>query len=233
MRLGIMQPYFMPYLGYFQLMNLVDKYVIYDNIQYTKKGWINRNRILVNNKDHYITLPLRKDSDYLDIKDRYLSDSWQNDKQKIINKIIEAYRKAPYFKQCIDTIQQCINYKEDNLFKFIYSSINILREYLDINTPIVISSSIDIDHSLKSEDKVLSICKSQEASEYINAIGGQELYSKERFILNDINLSFIKMDPVIYNQNTKEFLPYLSIIDVIMFNGQEKTKQMLYQFSLI
>ena len=87
MKVGIMQPYFFPYIGYFQLMNAVDEFVVYDNIEFTKKGWINRNRILVNGKDAFITISLKKDSDYLDVRDRYLADSWSSDRVKMLNRM--------------------------------------------------------------------------------------------------------------------------------------------------
>jgi hypothetical protein len=98
MKLAIMQPYIFPYIGYFQLINTVDKFVVYDNIQFTKKGWINRNRILINGKEEYITLPLKKDSDYLNIDQRVLSDVFKEQRNKILRKINESYKKAPGFK---------------------------------------------------------------------------------------------------------------------------------------
>ncbi len=98
MKVAIMQPYFLPYIGYFQLINAVDKFVIYDNIEFTKKGWINRNRILVNGKDEFISLPITKASDFLHANQRYLASNFENEKNKILRKIKESYRKAPYFK---------------------------------------------------------------------------------------------------------------------------------------
>src|SRR5438445_505000 len=98
MRIGIMQPYFFPYIGYFQLINAVDEFVVYDNIEFTKKGWINRNRILVNGKDAYITIPLKKDSDYLNVNERWLADVWTVERKKLLNRITESYRKAPYYE---------------------------------------------------------------------------------------------------------------------------------------
>jgi len=115
MQLGIMQPYFFPYIGYFQLMNAVDEFVVYDNIEFTKKGWINRNRILVNGQDSFITLPLKKDSDYLDVRDRYLADSWTSEKIKMLNRIKGSYRKAIQFDFVYPVIEKCILYDESNL----------------------------------------------------------------------------------------------------------------------
>jgi hypothetical protein len=233
MKLAIMQPYFFPYIGYFQLINSVDKFIIYDNIQYTKKGWINRNRILVNKKDQLITLPLKKDSDYLNIVERELSESWEIDKNKILNVIKSSYNKAPYFQDTFKLISKCLNNPETNLFKFIYDNIISINNYLEIKTPIVISSTIDIDHTLKSQDKVLSLCKSQNADIYINSIGGTELYDKEIFKNNNIKLNFLKSNSIQYKQFNNEFIPWLSIIDVMMFNSKQQIKEYLNNYTLI
>ena len=233
MRLAIMQPYFMPYIGYFQLINSVDKFVIYDNIQYTKKGWINRNRILANGKDQLITLPIKKDSDYLNVVERELSESWDKDKSKMLNVIKASYNKAPYFQETFELISKCLNNPEANLFRFIYDSIVLINDHLEIKTPIVISSTIDADHTLKSQDKVLSLCKEQNADIYINSIGGVELYDKETFKQNNIKLNFIKSNPIQYKQFNNEFVSWLSIIDVLMFNSKEQIKEYLNNYTLV
>jgi hypothetical protein len=233
MKLAIMQPYFMPYIGYFQLINSVDEFVIYDNIQYTKKGWINRNRILANGRDQLITLPLKKDSDYLNVVERKLSELWEKDKNKMLNVIKSSYSKAPYFKESFDLISKCLNNPEENLFKFIYDSIIFINDFLEIKTPIVISSTINANHALKSQDKVLSLCKSQNANVYINSIGGVELYDKEIFKQNNIELNFIKSNPLQYKQFNNEFVSWLSIVDVMMFNSKEQIKEYLNSYTLI
>jgi hypothetical protein len=233
MKLAIMQPYFMPYIGYFQLINSVDQFIIYDNIQYTKKGWINRNRILVNGNDQLITLPIKKDSDYLNVVERELSESWGKDKNKMLNVIKSSYSKAPYFQETFELISKCLNNPEINLFKFIYDSIVLINDYLEIKTPIVISSTINADHTLKSQDKVLSLCKAQNVDVYINSIGGVELYDKETFKQNNIELNFIKSNPIQYKQFNNEFISWLSIIDVLMFNSKEEIKKYLNNYTLI
>lgn len=231
MKLGIMQPYFLPYIGYFQLLNAVDKYVIYDNIQYTKKGWINRNRILQNGKDLMITIPLEKNSDYLDVKERYLSVGF--DKKKLLNQIRESYRKAPYCEQVIPLIERIVNFDDNNLFHYIDNSVREICRYLEINTEIIISSSLGIDHSLKGQDKVIAICKELKATDYYNAIGGQELYSPEEFKKENINLHFISSGPIEYKQFANEFVPWLSILDVMMFNSLEDIHRILDNYELI
>ncbi len=233
MKIAIMQPYFFPYIGYFQLINAVDEFVIYDNIEYTKKGWINRNRILENNKDVFITLPLKKDSDYLFVRDRYLADSWRKDKKKLLNKITENYKKAKFFNNIIGLFENCINFESENLFDFIYKSLITINEYLEIKTKITISSTIEINHNLKSVNKVIEICKVKKAHTYINPIGGLELYSKENFLNNKINLFFLKTISCEYKQFENQFIPFLSILDVMMFNTKEEIKEMLNQYELI
>jgi hypothetical protein len=232
MRLAIMQPYFMPYIGYFQLINSVDEFVVYDNIEFTKKGWINRNRILANGRDLTITVPLKKDSDYLNIVERKLADIWISERKKMLNRIIELYRKATYFKVAFPVVEQCILFEGENLFDFIYSSIRRVNEYLDINTKILIASTLLMDHSLSAEKKVIAICKTLKAGNYINPIGGLELYSKEVFKQEGIDLQFLKPDQISYKQFQNEFVPWLSIIDVIMFNSKDEIKQMLNLYSL-
>ena len=228
-----MQPYFFPYIGYFQLIKSVDEFVIYDNIQFTKKGWINRNRILVNHKDDYISLPLKKDSDYLNINQRFLSDTWSVDRKKFLNRIVESYRKAPHFESAFSLFEKCLMVDESNLFNFIYYSLKETLQFLSISTKITVSSTIEIDNSLKSEDKVLAICKAQNANTYINPIGGIELYSKERFERNGINLQFQKSNPINYLQYKNEFVPWLSILDVLMFNTKEEVKIFLNDYQLL
>lgn len=226
-KIAIMQPYFMPYIGYFQLINSVDEFILYDNIQFTKKGWINRNRILLNEKEYLITIPLKKDSDYLNVLERELSEQWIIEKKKMSALIENAYRKAPFFKQVIGIINDCLNCNEKNLFKFIYNSIISINNYLDIKTPISISSSINVDHSLKSKDKVVSLCKAKNARVYLNPIGGINLYEKKFFLNHDLELYFLKTKPFEYKQFSNDFVPWLSIIDVMMFNSQELIRNFL------
>jgi hypothetical protein len=234
MRTAVMQPYFMPYIGYFQLINAVDVFVVYDNIQFTKKGWFHRNRILVNGKNKMFSVPLRKESDYLYVAQRELADSFDNESKKIIRKIKAAYQKAPYYKEVIQLVEECFQRGSGNLFDFLHTSLKLLTQFLQIDTKIIISSAIDIDHTLKSQDKVVAICKNLNADIYINAIGGQDLYEVQAFGNNGIELHFIKTKSIKYKQFDNEFVPWLSIIDVMMFNSKERIKEYLnYYYSLI
>ena len=231
MRVGIMQPYFFPYIGYFQLIAAVDLFIVYDNIKYTKKGWINRNRMLQNGTDVMFSLPLKNASDYLEVRERELASDFNRD--KLLNQFKEAYRRAPYFKDIFPLVEQIVLYKDANLFRFLYHSIIRICQHLEITTEIRISSDIDIDHDLKNQDKVLALCSAVGATTYVNAIGGIELYSKETFRKSGIELNFIKSKPFEYPQLIESFIPWLSIIDVMMFNSLNVIKSRLAEFNLV
>jgi len=216
MNVGIMQPYFFPYIGYLQLIKSVDVFIVYDNIKYTKKGWINRNRMLHNGKDVLFSLPLKSDSDYLDVRERELSANFN--RNKLLNQFKGAYLRAPYIAQTFPLIEQIVRYEETNLFRFLHYSIAKICEHLGITTKISVSSDIAIDHNLKNQDKVIALCKAVGANTYVNAIGGMELYSKEIFWEQRIDLKFIRSKPFEYAQFGDAFVPWLSIIDVMMFN---------------
>ncbi len=230
---AIMQPYFLPYIGYWQLINSVDEFVVYDNIEYTKKGWFNRNRILEVNHDRLFTIPIKKDSDYLPVNQRYLSDDSEPEIARILRIIQNNYKKAPYFSQTYPVIEECFLFSSKNLFDYIFNSINVICRHLGIDTKISISSEIMIDHSLKSEKKVLAICKAKDTATYINSIGGMELYNAEEFRSKGIDLKFIKSKDIEYRQFNVPFVPWLSIIDVLMFNDIDHTRQMLEEYILL
>ena len=216
MKVAIMQPYFLPYIGYFQLIAAADVFIIYDNIKYTKKGWINRNRMLVNSTDAIFSLPLKKDSDTLDVVSRELSKDF--DRKKLLNQFRGAYASAPYFSDVFPLLERIVQCNESNLFRYIYNSVVEMCLLLDIKTEIRISSNISIDHNLKGQEKVLALCRATGASCYINAIGGTEIYSYQAFSAEGLDLKFIRSQSLDYPQFGNPFVPWLSIIDVLMFN---------------
>lgn len=230
-KIAIMQPYFLPYIGYWQLINAVDIFVIYDNIQYTKKGWFNRNRFLQNGKDSLFSIPLKKDSDFLNVDQRLISPDYN--RKKLIAQFKNAYVKASYVKEIMPFLEEIINYDEENLFKYIYNSVNKICEYLNIDTEIVISSTINIDNNLKAQDKVIAICNTLGATTYINPIGGISLYNKNDFMQKNLELKFIKPNEIQYKQFDNEFAPWLSIVDVLMFNSATKITKMIEAYELI
>lgn len=232
MRIGIMQPYFMPYIGYWQMINAVDYYVIYDDVNFIKGGWINRNRILMNNEAKLFSIQMDGASPNKLINEIGVSSNgiW---KKKMIKSIENCYSKAPYFENVFPIIKDIINNHEENMAKYLEYSIKKICEYLNIETKIVFSSNIQKNNSLKAQEKVIDICKILKATEYYNAIGGIDLYSKEEFEKNDINLKFMKSEDIIYEQYNNEFIASLSIIDVMMFNSIEEIKCFLEKFILV
>jgi hypothetical protein len=225
MRVAIMQPYFLPYIGYWQLIESVDVFVVYDNIKYTKKGWINRNRLLSNGKDVMFSLPLKKDSDSLDVVERELAADF--DSGKLLNQFKGAYHHTAWFKKTLQVLEEIVCYDERNLFRYIHHSIVSVCRHLGLNKTIKISSDIPVDHELKGQDKVLAICKALGGDTYINAIGGRELYSKEVFKDHGIDLKFISSLPFEYPQMGAPFVPWLSIADVMMFNSLEDVHRVI------
>ena len=229
MTLGIMQPYFMPYIGYWQLLAAVDTYVIYDDVNYIKKGWINRNHILVNNDKQMFTISLNGASQNKLINEITIADDFT----KLRKTIHMAYHKAPYYNDVMSLLDKIFSYQSSNLADFIANSIKLVCEYLDIQTKIIMSSDIEKDNSLKGQDKILEICKLLNADTYYNAIGGQELYDKSVFEKENIKLCFLKSDIPEYSQYKNAFVPGLSIIDVLMFNNPMQVNKMLIDYILV
>lgn len=232
-KIAIMQPYFLPYLGYFQLIKAVNVFVVYDNIKYTKKGWINRNRMLVDGKDVLFTIPLAASSDFLPVNEKYIAGDYPARKEKILAKIQQAYRKAPYCKAIFPVIEMIFNYNSRNLFDFVFNSIQKILELLKIQTELVISSTLAVDHASRGMDKVIAICKHLQAANYINPIGGISLYTGKEFKESGINLYFHNMNVVPYYQDAHPFVSHLSIMDVLMYNNLERVHEMLEQYKLL
>ena len=230
-KIAIMQPYFFPYIGYWQLINAVDIFVLYDDVNFIKKGWINRNNILLNKSKHLITIPLLNVS-----QNKHINECIISDDDKIINNIIKtinlAYRKAPYYNLVFPTLEKIIKTK-GSISNLVLKSVLWIKEYLNIDTEIILSSSIGKNNELKGQDKIIEIVKKINGNHYINAIGGQELYDKEIFNNNEIKLNFIKMKEIKYKQFNNEFVPNLSFIDVLMFNSPEEIKNMLGMYELV
>ena len=229
MKLGIMQPYFFPYIGYWQLMNEVN---IYDDVNYIKGGWVNRNRILMNGKPQYFNLPMIGAS-----PNKLIKEVQVNNDPKIIaknlNTIDVAYHKAPYFSDVFPLIKRCLECGMPDVASYIKASFEIINKYLGIETELLVSSSLRKDCSLKGQEKVISICKLLGADEYYNAIGGQSLYSSEEFNKFQLKLGFLKTNNISYEQTGGEFQPNLSIIDVMMFNSVEDIHRLLNDYVIV
>ncbi|MBP1629387.1 MAG: hypothetical protein H6Q15_280 [Bacteroidetes bacterium] len=218
----------MPYIGYFQLMKVVDKYVIYDDVNYIKGGWINRNNILINSEKRLFTIALDGASPNKKINEILIKDDFT----KFLRSLELSYHKAPYFEQGISLMRDILKFEDKNLSLFIGNSFRAISNYLDFNTEFLYSSKIEKDNELRAEKKVISICKSLGASEYYNAIGGKELYSKENFETNGLKLHFLKTNQIEYKQFGNVFVPNLSIIDILMFNSKAEINQFLDNYTL-
>lgn len=229
MKLGIMQPYFFPYIGYWQLIKAVDKYVVYDDVNYIKGGWINRNSFLINGQKKLFTIQLNGASSYKNINEIEIKDDFSSFRKMLqIN-----YGRAPFFKDCFQLIENILSYENKNLGMLLFNSIKLVSEYLDFDTDILLSAEIEKDNNLKGKEKVLQICKLLGADEYYNAVGGQELYDKSDFFNNGIKLSFVETNITPYKQFKNEFVGGLSIIDVLMFCSKGQVNELLGEYELI
>ena len=230
MRIAIMQPYFFPYIGYFQLVNSVDKFVFYDDVNFIKNGWINRNRILINGDANYLTINLKSASPNKLINEIEIIDN----RPKLAKTIQMAYKKAPYFENAWPVIKNCLEFDAEKLSEIAIFSVKAVSEYLGLQTRFEISSvSYPETKGLAKAERLIQICKKNNVTEYINPIGGKELYKKDEFENHNIPLSFIKSKDIEYNQFIKNFAPNLSIIDVMMFDSVEEIHSMLENFELV
>lgn len=232
MKLAIMQPYLFPYIGYFQLINIVDKFVFYDDVKFINKGFINRNRILVNLKSHLFTLPLLNANQNTLIKDLKLAvtEKW---KFKFLKTIEFAYKKAKYFNIVFPSIEAVINLRSKFLFEWHLISFHLITNFLAIRTILTQSSTNYNNQHLKGQMRILDICIQENCQQYINAEGGRSLYDKNVFEKVGIELSFLKAGDIIYKQFKNEFVPCLSIIDVLMFNSADQIGNLLNKYELI
>ncbi len=224
-----MQPYLFPYLGYFQLINVADKFVLYDDVNYIKKGWINRNNIIINGQKKLLTISLASASQNKLINEIEISDNFN----KFLKTLKLNYSKAPFFKPTMALIEKVILYENRNLSLFIKNSLEIILDYLNITSELFLSSDIKKNNALKGQHKIIAICKELNATAYINPIGGIELYNKDYFNQNNIKLYFIKTSYTTYNQFSTKFEPFLSIIDILMHNSPVRISQMMNDFILL
>lgn len=232
MKIGIMQPYFMPYIGYWQLMNAVDRYVIYDDVNFIKGGWINRNKILVQGEAKYFNVQMAGAGSSKKINEIFVENKKEIQEKKL-RILISAYSRAPYFKSVYPIMQDIILNKTDSLSEYLTDSIKIIHDFLAMKSVIQISSQIEKDNEKHGTEKVIDICQKLNADTYYNAVGGQSLYSFSEFKKKGIVLKFLKTKPIQYKQYGDKFIPNLSIIDVMMFNSRERIKEYLYDYDLI
>ena len=243
MTLAIMQPYFLPYIGYMQLLNAVDTFVFYDDVAFINRGWVNRNRLLANGRELLFTIPLKDASQNRLINEIALSDEpkWRD---KLLRTIEQSYRKAPQFAEVMPMTERMIRFQSPDrsdvsrsdvsVADYCFHSFSELTAYLGITTRLVASSSIYENSHLKAQERILDICRQEGAERYINPIGGMELYKPEPFAQLGCELRFIQPNLVAYPQlGTANFVPWLSILDILMNNTPAATLDLLLDFNLI
>ena len=229
-----MQPYIFPYIGYFQLINAVDKFVFYDDVNFIKQGWINRNKILVSGKEFLFTVPIQNISSNRKINETEISlhqfDKWQ---KKFLKTLNSSYTKAPHYDEVMSLIQNVFNEEQNNISSLAINSIRIVCDYLHIGTKFKLSSEKYSDsQGMVKADRLIDICKKNNSTEYLNPIGGMEIYTKEDFAEKGIDLKFLATNKTEYKQFGNDFIPNLSIIDVMMFNSVEEIRKMLDEYIL-
>jgi hypothetical protein len=227
-----MQPYFFPHIGYFQLLECSNIFVILDDVQHIQRGWVNRNRILINQEPHWLTYSVQKASRDFFINQRYYVED-PSERAKIMCNIASAYRKAPHFIEIYPFLLEIMNFNSSNVSEFNTNLIRCLAGFLEIECQILLSSELDKDNSLKGEDRIIDINRCLGSSHYVNPIGGIPLYDKQHFTECGLELSFLQPENIHYPQLKKPFVPFLSIIDVLMFNGISGTSKLLTKYHLI
>lgn len=232
-RLSIMQPYIFPYIGYFHLIEATDKIVFYDDVNYIKRGWINRNRILLNNSDFLFTIPVEKASQNKMINEiKPLIDS--NFTDKFFAQIETAYKKAPHYNTVVEILKQVFSIHYESIADLAINSIISVYNFLDKDIEWSKSSvSSPETKGMDKADRLIQITKNLGYQKYINAIGGQELYQKEYFNTKGVELNFVKSQKIEYQQFNNDFVPWLSIIDILMFNDKNAVNEQITAHSRV
>lgn len=235
MKIAIMQPYIFPYISYFQLINAVDTFVFYDDVNFIKKGFINKNNLLLNNEKQRFTIPCKAVSQNKKINEIEVDGS-SNTLVKLEKSIAINYKKAPFFDTVMpllkDFFEEVLTYK--SIAEMAMESTQLVAGYLELSTKFEISSKCYADTvHLKKADRLISISSLAKAKTYINAIGGQELYTKEQFNEQSLELLFLQSNAINYLQFSTKFVPWLSIIDVMMFNDKETIHKFLNSYTLV
>ncbi len=233
MRLAVMQPYVFPYLGYFQLIQAVDQFVFYDDVNFIKRGWIHRNHILVNQASHRFALPLSKASQHDRIDQVQLhAESYPAWRAKFMKTLEQSYRKAPYFESVFTLVKQTLPERATSVASLAVASVRAVCDYLSLGTECTLASTLTYDRTLKGPERILALCELFRADTYINPAGGRALYHADDFTQQGVDLRFIQSEPVTYSQLKPPFVPSLSIVDVLMFNAVPQVQDMLSHYTL-
>jgi len=228
-----MQPYLFPYIGYYQLMHAVDRFVVADDVTFIKQGWINRNRLLINGRAAYFTVPLRRHASDALIRDVEIDDGRrQRWRATLLKTIANFYRRAPSFDRVYPLVERVIGGPFTRIADMARASLREVCDYLGVPVSIVESNAAYGNAHLHGQDRVIDTCRAERASDYVNAIGGQALYSREAFLAHGIRLQFVRTGPIEYRQFTMPFVPSLSVIDLLMFNPPEGARELLKRYEL-
>jgi len=228
-----MQPYLFPYIGYYQLMHAVDRFVVADDLTFIKQGWINRNRLLINGSAAYFTVPLRRHPADALIRDVEIDDGRQRRwRATLLKTIANFYRRAPSFERVYPLVERVIGGPFTRIADMARASLREVCDYLGVPVSIVDSSAVYGNAHLRGQDRILDTCRAEGATDYVNAIGGRALYSREVFLAHGIRLHFVATPPIEYRQFTAPFVPSLSVIDLLMFNPPEGARELLKRYEL-
>lgn len=235
MRIAIMQPYLFPYIGYYSLIKNSDHFVFFDTPQYIRKGWINRNRILsCSNEPIFFTVPIKKCSRNTAINAVYINDSmsW---KEKIYGQLSIYKNKAPYYDDTLELIKTVLESEEKSMSELAINSIKITSEYLGIDKKFDVFSEMGMnDIQVDAPDEwALYITKRMGYDTYINPPGGKEFFDSMKYEQEKINLFFLEQEVIPYKQIYGDFIPGLSIIDVLMFCNIDEINDMMNYFKMI
>lgn len=226
-KIAAMQPYLFPYLGYFQLINAVDEFVLGDVLQYEKESWINRNKILVNGQPMLFSFPLKKDRFDASIREKQFADSIAGDREKLLKTIKNSYSRAPNFAAFFPLLEEIILFPVASLADYAENSIRRICRYAGITTPIRLASELSLPLRMDKQERVVQTVKALNGGMYVNPISGATLYREAYFRERGLQLRFHRMGDVKYRQLKEPFTPNLSIIDVLMFNDPFSLRQML------
>ena len=235
MKLGIMQPYFFPYLGYFSLIKNTNHFIFFDTPQYEKRSWMNRNRIInANGEVAYISVPLNKAPQQTAIKDMVI-DNTQNWGESMLARLVYYKKNAPYYEKISTFFSSLITPPLDSLADLNISTTIAVSRYLGIDTTFETFSKMNlpIGEVNAPDEWALEITKALGYDTYVNPPGGMAFFDKNKYIDNKINLEFLQADLRPYNQKLDHFEPGLSILDVMMFNSPEEIREMLDEYTII
>lgn len=227
MNVAIMQPYFFPWIGYFQLIYQSDIFVLYDDACFIKQGYINRNTILTGGQALRFTLPVPGASSFKRIGELTFS----RQVEKIARTIAQSYSKAPYFNDIMPLVEKALWNDDRDITACCQVAINEISHYLGLEQKITRSSTLAYDRNEDAENKVIGICKALDGDRYVNSTGGRHLYNAQTFSQHGITLRFLQANNTEYSQGEHDFVPYLSMIDVLMHCEPEQVRQALTNFS--